>query len=252
MHLIQFHQRLATTLFIGIIVLLSSLSNPAYAQENLIRENLAKRIPQMSRIDEVQPTQMPGLFEVRIGTDVFYTDDKGNFLIQGELIDTRARRNITEDRIQQLTAINFNDLPFNGAFTMVKGNGERKLAVFEDPNCGYCKRFERELQKIDNVTIYVFLYPILSQDSAEKSRNIWCSPDRAAAWLDYMLQDKPAPAAACPTDDLRRNLEFGQKHKITGTPTILFGNGHRVSGAMKVQQLEQHLAATSTGKTEKK
>lgn len=230
----------------------SGLITVAKAEEVLIRQNLSKRIPQMNRIDEIRSTPMPGLFEIRIGTDIFYSDSKGNFLIQGELIDTRIRRNITEDRIKQLTAVQFNDLPFNGAFTITKGNGERKLAVFEDPNCGYCKHLERELQNIDNVTIYVFLYPILSADSAEKSRNIWCSADRTQAWLDYMLKDKAASAATCPIDDLRKNLEFGQKHKITGTPTILFGNGQRVSGAMNAQQLEQRLAMTPAEKVPNK
>jgi thiol:disulfide interchange protein DsbC len=102
---------------------------------------------------------MPGLYEVRIGTDVFYTDAKGNYVIQGELIDTKARRNLTEDRINKLTAVDFSELPLKDAFTIVRGDGKRKVAVFEDPNCGYCKRFERDLQNVDNITVYLFLYP---------------------------------------------------------------------------------------------
>ena len=144
----------------------------ASAQESAIRKTLAERIPQLEKIDDVQSTPMPGLYEVRIGTDVFYTDAKGNYLIQGELIDTKARRNLTEDRIAKLSAVDFSALPLADAFTVVHGTGARKLAVFEDPNCGYCKRFERDLQKVQDVTIYTFLYPILSPDSAEKSRNI--------------------------------------------------------------------------------
>ena len=145
-------------------VSLASLSLVATAQESDIRKALAERIPQMDKIDEVRPTPMKGLYEVRIGTDLFYTDAKGNYVIQGELIDTKARRNLTEDRIAKLTAVDFSALPLKDAFTIVRGDGKRKVAVFEDPNCGYCKRFERDLQNVDNVTVYMFLYPILSPD----------------------------------------------------------------------------------------
>lgn len=214
----------------------------AFAQEAEIRKALAERIPQMEKIDEVRPTQMKGLYEVRIGTDVFYTDSRGDFVIQGELIDTKARRNLTEDRIAKLTAVEFSALPLKDALTIVRGNGKRKVAVFEDPNCGYCKRFERELQNVDNITVYLFLYPILSPDSAERSRNVWCAKDKIAAWQDMMLRDKPAPAASCDTGALQRNLAFGRKHKITGTPTLIFANGSRVPGAIGAQEIEKRLA----------
>ena len=159
----------------------ATLSLSATAQEDAIRKALAERIPQMDKIDEVRPTPMKGLYEVRIGTDLFYTDAKGDYVIQGELIDSKARRNLTEDRINKLTAVNFSALPLKDAVTIVRGDGKRKVAVFEDPNCGYCKRFERDLQQINNVTVYLFLYPILSPDSAEKSRNIWCSNVQVSA-----------------------------------------------------------------------
>ena len=218
----------------------------ASAQEANIRKALAERIPQMDKIDEVRPTPMKGLFEVRIGTDLFYTDAQGNYVIQGELIDTKARRNLTEDRINKLTAVDFAALPLKDAFTVVRGDGKRKLAVFEDPNCGYCKRFERDMQNVDNVTVYMFLYPILSPDSAEKSRNIWCAKDKAAAWHDQMLRDKPAPAASCDTSALQRNLAFGRKYKITGTPTLIFADGSRVPGAIGAQEVEKRLAEASS------
>ncbi|KAB2898431.1 MAG: DsbC family protein [Burkholderiaceae bacterium] len=214
----------------------------AHAQDAAIRKTLAERIPQLDKIEEVRPTPMPGLYEVRVGTDLFYTDAKGNYLIQGELIDTKARRNLTEDRINKLTAIDFEALPFKDAFTIVRGDGSRKLAVFEDPNCGYCKRFERDMQNVNNVTVYLFLYPILSPDSAEKSRNIWCAKDRAAAWHDQMLRDKIPPSASCDTTALQRNLALGRKHKITGTPTLIFANGARVPGAIGSQDVEKRLA----------
>jgi len=214
----------------------------ASAQESAIRKTLAERIPQLEKIDEVQSTPMPGLYEVRIGTDVFYTDAKGNYLIQGELIDTKARRNLTEDRIAKLSAVDFSALPLADAFTVVHGTGARKLAVFEDPNCGYCKRFERDMQNVDNVTVYLFLYPILSPDSAEKSRNIWCAKDRVAAWQDHMLREKVTPPASCDTSALQRNLAFGKKFKITGTPTLIFVDGSRVPGAINDTEVEKRLA----------
>jgi thiol:disulfide interchange protein DsbC len=124
----------------------------------------------------------------------------------------------------------------------VRGNGKRKLAVFEDPNCGYCKRFERDLQKVDNVTVYMFLYPILSADSTAKSRNIWCAKDKATAWMDWMVRDQVPATATCDTSALNRNIEFGKKHKITGTPTLVFADGSRVPGAINAQQVEKFLA----------
>lgn len=213
----------------------------AGAQESAIRKTLAERIPQLEKLDEVRATPMSGLYEVRVGTDVFYTDAKGNYLIQGELIDTKARRNLTEDRIAKLTAVDFAALPLADAFTAVHGNGTRKLAVFEDPNCGYCKRFERDLQNVKDVTIYTFLYPILSPDSAEKSRNIWCAKDKLQAWQDHMLRDKTPAAASCDTGALQRNLAFGKKHKITGTPTLIFVDGSRVPGAINDAEVEKRL-----------
>ncbi len=225
---------------------LALLSVTATAQEADIRKALAERIPQMDKIDEVSPTPMKGLYEVRIGTDLFYTDAKGNYVIQGELIDTKVRRNLTEDRINKLTAVDFSALPLKDAFTIVRGDGKRKVAVFEDPNCGYCKRFERDMQNVDNVTVYLFLYPILSPDSAEKSRNIWCAKDKAAAWQDYMVKDKTPAAASCDTSALQRNLALGKKYKITGTPTLIFADGSRVPGAIGAKDVEKHLASEGT------
>jgi thiol:disulfide interchange protein DsbC len=232
--------KLIPSLLVGTAAALLGLG--AHAQDAAIRKALSERIPQLAKIDEVRPTPMAGLYEVRMGTDLFYTDAKGNYLIQGELIDTKARRNLTEDRINKLTAIDFDELPLKDAFTLVRGDGSRKLAVFEDPNCGYCKRFERDMQNVNNVTVYLFLYPILSPDSAEKSRNIWCSKDRAAAWHDHMLRDKTPASASCDTTALQRNLALGRKYKITGTPTLIFTNGTRVPGAIGAQDVEKRLA----------
>jgi thiol:disulfide interchange protein DsbC len=222
---------------------LLAMSSASFAQEAAIRKNLAERLPVFSKIDEVSKTPMNGLYEIRVNeSDIFYTDAEGNFLIQGNLIDTRAKRNLTEERTEKLSAIDFNSLPLKDAFAVVRGNGKRKMAVFEDPNCGYCKRFERDLQKVNDVTVYMFLYPILSADSTDKAKNIWCAKDKPKAWQDLMVRDQPVPKASCDTGVLDRNIEFGKKHKITGTPTLFFANGSRIPGAVTSQQVEKYLA----------
>lgn len=227
----------------ALITLLATLSFSALAQEAAIRKNLAERLPNLPRIDEVSKTPMPGLYEVRINhSDIFYTDEKGDFLIQGSLIDTKARVDLTEQRVEKLTALDFKDLPFKDAFTIVRGNGKRQLAVFEDPNCGYCKKFERDLLKVNNVTVHVFLYPILSQDSADKSRNIWCAKDKGKAFLDWMVRDITPPATSCDASAIARNVEFGRKNRITGTPAMFFVDGTRVPGAIGAERIEKFLS----------
>ncbi|RYX97110.1 MAG: DsbC family protein [Comamonadaceae bacterium] len=228
-------------------VLSLGLAGTAFAQEAAIRKNLAERLPAFSKIDEVSKTPMNGLYEVRVNeTDVFYTDAEGNFLIHGSLIDTRAKRDLTQERVDKLSAIDFSSLPLKDAFTVVRGNGKRKLAVFEDPNCGYCKRFERDLQKVDNVTVYMFLYPILGGDSPEKSQNIWCAKDKGKAWQDLMVRDVAVPKGSCDTAAIERNVALGKKHKITGTPTLIFADGSRVPGAIPAQQVEKFLTEVKT------
>ncbi len=231
-----------TMKWIAVLGLLACSLGAASAQEAAIRKNLAERLPAFSKIDEISKTPMNGLYEIRINdSDIFYTDAEGNFLIQGNLIDTRAKRNLTEERVEKLSAIDFGALPIRDAFTVVRGNGKRKMAVFEDPNCGYCKRFERDLQKVSDVTVYMFLYPILSPDSTDKAKNIWCAKDKAKAWTDLMVRDQPVAKASCDTAAIERNVDFGRKHKITGTPTVFFADGSRVPGAISAQQVEQQL-----------
>jgi thiol:disulfide interchange protein DsbC len=227
------------------LLVLLGVSGLALADEAVIRKNLQARLPDMGKIDEVRKSELPGLFEVRVdGVDIYYTDAQANYLIDGILIDTRSKRNLTEERVDKLTAIKFEALPLKDAFVVVRGKGERKLAVFEDPNCGYCKRFERDLQKVDNVTVYMFLLPVLGADSMEKSKAIWCAKDRGAAWLDWMLREQAASAApaSCDAGAVVRNAELGRKHKITGTPTLIFSNSTRVPGAIDNKRVEQLLA----------
>lgn len=218
----------------------------ASAGEAEIRKNLAAQIPQFAKIDEVSKAPMPGLYEVRINsTEIYYTDEQGNYLLQGSLFDVKARKNLTEERTDKLTAIDFDKLPVKDAFKIVRGNGKRQLAVFEDPNCGYCKQFERELATVDNVTIHLFLYPVLGPDSVVKSRNIWCAKDKAKAWSDWMTKGTMPAVAECDTAALQRNREFGQRYNITGTPTLIFTNGTRTPGAIPAAQVEKQLTASN-------
>lgn len=228
----------------GLLMASPALKAQTPAQEAAIRKNLTERLPGIPPIDEIRRTPVPGLFEVRIGQDIVYTDVDASHILQGQLIDTRTRKNLTEERLDRLNAVAFDSLPLQDAITIVRGNGSRKLAVFEDPNCGYCKRFERDMQKINDVTVHLFLMPILGADSTEKSRGVWCARDRAKAWLDLMVADRPAPRVLgdCDSSALTRNVEFGRKHRITGTPTLIFANGKRVPGAIPPAQVEQLLA----------
>jgi thiol:disulfide interchange protein DsbC len=229
-------------------VLACAAAFAATAGEAEIRKNLGARFPQFVQIDEVRKTPIAGLYEVRVnGSEVFYVDEQGDYLLQGEMIDVKARRNLTQERVDKLNEVAFDKLPLQDAFKLVRGNGKRKLAVFEDPNCGYCKHFEKDLRNVDNVTVYLFLYPVLGPDSKVKSRNIWCSKDRAKAWSDWMINEvKPADAtASCDTAALDRNIAFGRKYNITGTPTLIFSDGTRTPGAVPAAQVEKQLTAAA-------
>jgi thiol:disulfide interchange protein DsbC len=228
--------------FVATFMLMSA--HQLWAQDANLKKNLAERLPSLPKIEEISKTPMPGVFEVRVqGNELFYTDAKGDFLIQGALIDTKQKRNLTEERTDKLSAVPFDSIPIKYAFTQVKGNGKRKLVVFVDPNCGYCKRFEKDLQKIDNVTIYHMLYPVLGDDSKVKSKNIACAKDRAKTWNDWMLQGITPPAAACDNHNIEAIVEFGKKSRINGTPTLFVADGTRVPGAIDAAQIETLLNA---------
>lgn len=231
----------------GVLALAAVASAGAVADEAAIRRAIAERLPDLPAIDEVRPMPAPGLFEVRFGTQILYTDARGDHLFQGVVIDTRTRENLTEARVERLTAIDFAALPLRDAVVLKQGTGARRLAVFEDPNCGYCKRFERDLRGITDLTVYVFLYPILGQDSKTKSRDIWCAADPAKAWRDWMLDGvvPPAAPAGCDSAALQRNLAFGGRHRVQGTPALVFEDGTRKPGALPRAQVEKLLAAAT-------
>ena len=219
----------------------------ASAQEAAIRKSLSERLPNLPKVDEVTKLPIAGLWEVRIGADIFYTDEQGQYLIQGELIDLRARTNLTKQRIDKLTAFDFDKLPLKDAIAIKQGKGTRKMAVFVDPNCGYCKRFERDVSNLKDVTVYIYLYPILGADSQTKSRDIWCAKDPAVAWRDWMLANKqPSSAPAkCDFAAIERNVELGRKHRVDGTPATVFEDDSRLPGAVPGEQLEKQLVQSA-------
>jgi len=235
-----------------IALALAILLAPAVADEAAIRKSFSERIPQFPKIEEVNKTAIPGVYEVRIGSEIYYTDEQGNYLIAGQIVDTKTRVNLTEERIAKLTAIDFKTLPLKDAMVWKQGTGERKLVVFADPNCGYCKKFERDLLGVSDITVYVFMYPILSPDSIEKSKKIMCSADPGKTWIDWMVRDVPLQGEAkCDTAMIEKNVQFGHDKKITGTPTMFFVDGERIPGAIAITDFEKKLASAVPGKSAK-
>ena len=230
-------------------VLAFVLALPAFAQDaERIKAELKKKVPEAS-VDSVRKVPYGNLWEVAVGGEVLYTDEKASFLILGSLIDLRTKENVTELRTRQLNKVNFADLPLDSAIKIVRGNGARKVAIFEDPNCGYCKRFERDLAGVNDITVYVFLYPILSESSAAKSKAIWCSADRGKAWMDVMVRDQPVSGDGTCANPIDKNLAFGQSKRINGTPTLFFEDGDRVPGVMAMADFEKKLTAATAAKT---
>lgn len=234
-----------------ILSLLALASLPALANEAVIRKAFAERMPNAPKIDEVRPAPVPGLWEVRIGNELRYTDATGSYLIEGEIYDLKAKKNLTEERVTQINRVDFASLPLKDAIVWKSGTGKRRIAVFADPNCGYCKRFEKSLQDVKDVTVYTFLIPILGGDSPEKSRAIWCSKDSASAWMGWMLRgEQPTkPAAGCDDAAIERNLALSRKIRVNGTPAILLEDGSRIPGAVGAVELERRLQLQTSSKS---
>lgn len=227
---------------------LALLSLGALANEAVIRKSLSEKVPNFPKPDEVRPSPMQGLWEVRHGNEIRYTDGAGLFLIEGEMIDLKSRRNVTEDRIAKLNQIDFSILPLKDAIVWKNGNGKRRIAVFADPNCGYCKRLERSLQDVKDVTVYTFVVAILGGDSPDKSRAIWCAKDSTTVWRNWMLDGTAPPrvaAGSCDDSAIERNQAFARKYHVSATPAILFEDGIRVPGAITAEQLERRLQAAA-------
>jgi thiol:disulfide interchange protein DsbC len=238
-------KRIFSAALFGLVAVVASLPASAQAvQDANFKKLVEQRLGDGAKVDSITKTPYAGLYEVRLGSDILYTDAKADYIFVGRIIDAKTHEDYTKARIDDVTRIRFSDLPFDSALKTVKGNGKRVIAVFEDPNCGYCKRFRQTVAEMDNVTVYTFMYNILAEDSAVKSKNVWCAPDRAKAWDDWMLNGKAAPTApancATPNDKI---FELGRKLKITGTPTIFFADGSRIPGAIDAKALEAKLAS---------
>jgi thiol:disulfide interchange protein DsbC len=228
------------------LMFVACAASSAFASEAEIRQSIGSMFPD-TKIDAVRKTGFLGLYEVQVGSDVLYSDEKGNYVIEGNIVDVRARRNLTEERRNKLAQVKFSDLPLELAVKTVRGNGKRVFATFEDPNCGYCKKLAHDLVGVTDITMYTFLYPILAADSADKSRAIWCSPDPSKAWSDWMVNAVEAKAAPC-ADPIDKVSALGRSLRVTGTPTIIFTDGNRVPGYVPVAKLEEMLNRTTVAK----
>jgi thiol:disulfide interchange protein DsbC len=213
---------------------------PAHADEASVKKALEAKLG--AKITSVTKSGYLGLYEVYANGEVIYTDEKISVLLGGPLFDAKTMRNVTAERLQKLTAIKFSELPLEYAVKQVRGDGKRVMASFEDPNCGYCKKLARDTAKLDNVTIYTFLMPILAPDSLDKSKQIWCSADPVKAWNEWMQEGKTLSGKGdCDTTAVQKALELGRRLGITGTPTLFFADGQRVVGAVPIAQIEEKL-----------
>src|SRR5262249_26063979 len=209
-----------------------------------IRRNVEARFPG-SHVLDVRPAQIPGLYELFMGDQIVYTDASGDHLITGSMVDTQTKENLTEASLNDRGKIDFKSLPLNQAIKVVKGNGSRVFAVFSDPDCPYCQQLEKTLLSVTDITMYVFLFPIASlhPQAPSKAHAIWCAPDRAQAWADWMHEKKLPPARTCSGDPIDALQKLGDKLHVNSTPTMFFANGRRVAGAIPAAELEKDLTA---------
>ena len=224
-----------------ITLLFSGIVNAQTEQQ--IKTEIQKRLGANVKVKSVTAAPVPGLYEVLVGNEFFYTDASAKYLIQGEIIELASGKNITEQRQADLNRIKWADLNQANAIKTVRGNGSRQLAVFSDPNCGYCKRLEKSMQQLENVTIYTYLIPILSTDSTQKSKQIWCAADPFKTYIDWMINGiSPSGKSDCNTP-LDKNLAFAKTYGITGTPTLFFTDGSRFPGAVQITDIEKKFSS---------
>lgn len=228
-----------------LLIAMIALSSAALADEAELRRTLEPKLG--VQIDGIEAGPVPGLYEVRYrspqGVQVIYVDATGNFVIQGKIYDLRADRDLTEERLRKLNAIKFESLPLDLAVKVQRGDGKRVLAMFSDPYCPACRQFERALAQIDNVTIYVFMYPVIRPENIDHSRMVWCSADRAKAWLELAAAPKPKVPNAAKScgDPLDKVLKLGRSLAVNSTPTLILANGERVSGGLAPDDLKELL-----------
>lgn len=224
---------------------------PAQANEAQIRKVLEQKL-QGVKIEGVAPAPVPGLWEVRYrsprGIQILYSNATATHLIDGRIVDLRNDRDLTEERLRKLNAIRFDSLPMEQAVKIQRGNGKRVLAMFSDPYCPACKQFEQTLQQIDDITIYVFMYPVIRPELADHSKAVWCSPDRSKAWLDLALRgQRPTSGLNCETP-IDKNVDLGHSLGVNSTPTLIFANGERVAGGMRLADLVPILDKTAASR----
>jgi thiol:disulfide interchange protein DsbC len=231
-----------------IFALVLTLSGNAWAQKKekdtapaSLLQGLKNRIGKEAPIANIRRSPVPGLWEFSINGDVLYADVHGRYLFQGSLIDLNTRENLTEVRSQQINKVDFSKLPLELALKTVRGNGQRVFAMFADPNCGFCKKIEKDIETLTDVTIYTFFLPVLSEDSHLKSRQIWCAANKQAAWDEWMLQNKAPTGEGNCEHPIDKVMTLGRQLRINGTPTLFFTDGRRVPGAIPLQQVESFL-----------
>lgn len=235
------------------LVLLFATGSALAADDAKIKKLLAERLPDLP-VQGIKAAPMPGWYEVFSGNRLFYVDEKADYILVGSVVDAKTKRNLTEERIRDLMRVKFDILPFEDAIKIVKGDGSRKLAVFEDPDCPYCKRVEADIAKLDNYTLYVFMYPIeqLHPDATDKSKKVWCSKDRAKAWLDLMLKNQaPKGKGDCDTP-VGRNIALAAQLNISGTPALIFEDGRLAPGAIPKEQIEKFMNEAEARKAKPK
>ena len=228
----------------GLFLSLLLLGSFAHAGEKEIRKAFQDKFPGME-IGAISKTPYGGLYEVVVDGQAAYASSDGKYLILGNVIDLQSKRNLTAQRNAKLSEVKWSDLPLDKAIKEVRGNGSRRLVIFSDADCPYCRKLEPELEKLTNVTIYTFLYPVqgLHPNAVPTSKKIWCEPDRLKAWKAYMLKgEQPKSKGDCanPVDD---TVELGAKLKVSGTPTIILENGQRIPGYIAADKLDPLLTA---------
>lgn len=230
--------------------LMAALGSAAFAQTDPAGDPAQRKAVEDrlgAKVDTITKTPYAGLYEVKIGNDILYTDAHGDYLFVGNVIDLKNRENLTRHRVEALTEaslpqMKFADFPVDNAIKVVKGNGKRTMIAFEDPNCGYCKRLEKTLQGVDDVTVYVFLYPILGDDSVDKAKAIWCSADRAKTWEGWMANGTAISSKAGCANPVDKTVELGHRLQVDGTPTLFFPSGKRVPGAISADEIKALLS----------
>lgn len=228
------------------LILVATWAATARADEAAVRAALQRAFPQNS-VQVISKTPVSGMLEATIDGQILYVTENGRYILGGPLLDVETGRNLTEARLEQINAIPFESLPLDLAFKWVKGTGARRIAIFEDPDCPYCKKLEQTLKSVDNLTVYVFLYPIdqLHPDAPAKSRAVWCAPDRAAAWHEVMRTGvAPANGGQC-DNPIAKIGDFARRHRISGTPTTILADGRRLVGAAPRAEVEKQLLRSS-------